>query len=403
LHTALVRGLLRSGLEILDIGMGPTPLLYFTVFHHDLDGGVQVTGSHNPPEDNGFKMMSGKATLTGQDITELKGMIERGDFVDRPGGRVVATDPTPAYLGFMRGNLRLHAARPLRFAIDAGSGAGGPLALAAMRALGLEPVALLCDPDGRFPVHHPDPSLPENLELLVGAVREGGLDLGIAYDGDADRIGVVDKYGNTLFGDRLLALLARDVIAARPGAAVLGEVKCSQVLYDDIAARGGRPILWKTGHSLIKKKMKEEQALLAGEMSGHVFFADRFYGFDDAIYASLRLLEILARTGQGIDELLADLPQTSSTPEIRMDCPDATKFGVVERVLAHYRVVAQRDAGHRVIDVDGARIVFPDGAWGLVRASNTQPVLVLRFEAQTPERLAEVRAEVEARVSEARA
>jgi phosphomannomutase/phosphoglucomutase len=403
LHTALVRGLLRSGLEILDIGMGPTPLLYFTVFHHDLDGGVQVTGSHNPPEDNGFKMMSGKATLTGQDITELKGMIERGDFVDRPGGRVVATDPTPAYLGFMRGNLRLHAARPLRFAIDAGSGAGGPLALAAMRALGLEPVALLCDPDGRFPVHHPDPSLPENLELLVGAVREGGLDLGIAYDGDADRIGVVDKYGNTLFGDRLLALLARDVIAARPGAAVLGEVKCSQVLYDDIAARGGRPILWKTGHSLIKKKMKEEQALLAGEMSGHVFFADRFYGFDDAIYASLRLLEILARTGQGIDELLADLPQTSSTPEIRMDCPDATKFGVVERVLAHYRVVAQRDAGHRVIDVDGARIVFPDGAWGLVRASNTQPVLVLRLEAQTPERLAEVRAEVEARVSEARA
>jgi phosphomannomutase/phosphoglucomutase len=403
LHTALVRGLLRSGLEILDIGMGPTPLLYFTVFHHDLDGGVQVTGSHNPPEDNGFKMMSGKATLTGQDITELKGMIERGDFVDRPGGRVVATDPTPAYLGFMRGNLRLHAARPLRFAIDAGSGAGGPLALAAMRALGLEPVALLCDPDGRFPVHHPDPSLPENLELLVGAVREGGLDLGIAYDGDADRIGVVDQYGNTLFGDRLLALLARDVIAARPGAAVLGEVKCSQVLYDDIAARGGRPILWKTGHSLIKRKMKEEQALLAGEMSGHVFFADRFYGFDDAIYASLRLLEILARTGQGIDELLADLPQTSSTPEIRMDCPDATKFGVVERVLAHYRVVAQRDAGHRVIDVDGARIVFPDGAWGLVRASNTQPVLVLRFEAQTPERLAEVRAEVEARVSEARA
>jgi phosphomannomutase/phosphoglucomutase len=405
LHAAFTRGLLRAGLEILDIGMGPTPLLYFTVFHYDLDGGVQITGSHNPPEDNGFKMMSGKATLSGQDIAELRSMIERGDFVDRPGGRLVPTDPTPAYLGFVRGNIRLPdlSGRPLRFAIDAGSGAGGPLAVAAMRTLGLAPVALLCDPDGRFPVHHPDPSLPENLELLVNTVREQGLDFGIAYDGDADRIGVVDKHGNAVFGDKLLILLARDVIARRPGAAVLGEVKCSQILYDDIAAKGGRPILWKTGHSLIKRKMKEEHALLAGEMSGHVFFADRFFGFDDAVYASLRLIEILARTGKRVDELLSDLPVTSSTPELRVDCSDATKFDVVARVLAHYREVASRGEGHRVIDVDGARIVFPDGAWGLVRASNTQPVLVLRFEATSPERLAEIRAEVEARVSEARA
>ncbi len=404
LHAAFTRGLVRCGLEILDIGMSPTPLLYFTVFHHDLDGGVQITGSHNPPEDNGFKMMAGKATLTGADIAELRAMIERGDLVDRPGGRVIPTDPTSAYVGFMRGNIRLpsQGAAGLRFAIDAGSGAGGPLALAAMRALGLAPTALLCDPDGRFPVHHPDPSLPENLELLVSTVREQGLDLGIAYDGDADRIGVVDRNGRIVFGDQLLVLLARDVLASRPGGAILGEVKCSQVLYDDIAARGGRPILWKTGHSLIKKKMKEEGALLAGEMSGHVFFGDRFFGFDDAVYASLRLCEILVRTGLRVDELLADLPVTSSTPELRVDCPDATKFDVVSRVLAHYRSVEARGEGHRVIDVDGARIVFPDGAWGLVRASNTQPVLVLRFEATTDERLAEIRAEVERVVSDAR-
>jgi phosphomannomutase/phosphoglucomutase len=399
LHAALVRGLVRTGLEVRDIGMSPTPLLYFTVFHFDLDGGVQITGSHNPPEDNGFKIMAGKATLSGADIAELRAMIERGDLDDRAGGVVSPLDPVPAYVGFVRGNIRLapdDGRRRPRFAIDAGSGAGGPLALAALRAVGLEPIALLCDPDGHFPVHHPDPSLPENLELLVSTVREHALDFGIALDGDADRIGVVDRHGHVVFGDRLLVLLARDVLATRPGAAILGEVKCSQVLYDDIEQRGGRPILWKTGHSLIKKKMKEEGALLAGEMSGHVFFADRFFGFDDAIYASLRLLEILARTGQRVDELLADLPSTASTPEIRVDCPDAVKFDVVARVLAHYR------ATHRVIDVDGARVIFPDGAWGLVRASNTQPVLVLRFEAGSAERLAEIRADVEATVARAR-
>lgn len=402
LHVAFMRGLLRSGLEILDIGMAPTPLLYFTVFHYDLDGGVQITGSHNPPEDNGFKMMAGKATLSGADIAQLRVMIEKEDFVDRTGGRVVLTNPTPAYVGFVRGNIRLADTTELRFAIDAGSGAGGPLALAAMHALGLHPTALLCDPDGRFPVHHPDPSIPENLELLVETVKRENLDFGIAYDGDADRIGVVDKNGRAVFGDELLVLLARDVIANRPGAAVLGEVKCSQKLYDDIAKQGGRPILWKTGHSLIKKKMKEEHALLAGEMSGHVFFADRFFGFDDAVYASLRLCEILTKTGMRVDELLADLPVTSSTPELRVDCPDATKFDVVQKVLAHYRGVADRGEGHRVIDVDGARIVFPDGAWGLVRASNTQPVLVLRFEASDDARLQQIRAEVEQQVSIAR-
>ncbi len=398
LHAALLTGVVECGLEVLDIGMGPTPLLYFTVFHRDLDGGVHVTGSHNPPAENGFKMMAGKATLAGEEIAALRKMIEADDFDLREGGRVVAYDPSGAYVGFARGNIQL-ARRDLRVAIDAGSGAGGPLALAALRAVGLDPVALLVEPDGRFPVHHPDPSQAENVELLVRTVREHRLDLGIAYDGDADRIGVVDARGEVLYGDKLLTLFARDVLARRPGAPILGEVKCSQTMYDDIAKNGGRPILWKTGHSLIKRKMKEENALLAGEMSGHVFFADRFFGFDDAIYASLRLCEILAASRTPLHELLADLPETFSTPELRVDASDATKFEVVRLVRDHYRAKVPSEV-EDVVDIDGARVRFP-GGWGLVRASNTQPVLVLRFEADTPERLAAIRGDVEATVARA--
>ncbi|MBZ0117571.1 MAG: phosphomannomutase/phosphoglucomutase, partial [Sandaracinaceae bacterium] len=308
--------------------------------------------------------------------------------------RVEEIDPLPAYVGFMRGNVRLKRT-DLKVAIDAGSGAAGPLALAALRAVGLEPIGLLCEPDGRFPVHHPDPSQPENTALLVRTVKDGGLDVGIAYDGDGDRIGVVDANGDVLYGDRLLILLSRYLLAERPGAPILGEVKCSQTLYEDIAAHGGRPILWKTGHSLIKAKMREEKALLAGEMSGHVFFADRFYGFDDAVYATLRLLEILSRTRRPLHELLADVPRTVSTPELRVDCPDETKFEVVERVKQ--RFLSTND----VVTIDGARILF-DGGWGLVRASNTQPVLVLRFEARDEARLAEIRRLVEGAVASAR-
>jgi phosphomannomutase / phosphoglucomutase len=387
LHAALLKGLLQTGLTLTDIGVGPTPMLYFSVFHLDAEGGVQITGSHNPPEDNGFKLMSGKATLAGDEVRELRTLIERRDFDLRGGGSCVSFDPLPAYVGYMRGNIRL-ARTDLRFAIDAGNGAGGPAALAAMQALGLDPVAMYCDMDGEFPNHHPDPSLPENLEELVARVRNDKLAFGIAYDGDADRIGVVDNLGNVLYGDRLLILLARQILARHPGAAILGEVKCSQTLYDDIAEHGGRPIIWKTGHSLIKRKMKEEHALLAGEMSGHVFFADRYYGYDDAIYASLRLIEIIAASDMPLDRLLADVPQTHSTPELRVDCSDELKFGVVQRVLDHYRPT------HTVLDVDGARIAFP-GGWGLVRASNTQPALVLRFEAASAARLGEIRSEVE--------
>ncbi len=395
LHAALVEGILETGTSIVDIGMVPSPLLYFTVFHEDLEGGVQITGSHNPPEDNGFKIMSGKSTLAGEEIAELRRMIERGDVLTGSHGRVEHLDPLPAYVGFMRGNVRL-ARTDLRFAIDAGSGAGGPAALAAMQAVGLDPIALLCEPDGHFPVHHPDPSQPENLALLIETVRDRQLDLGIALDGDADRIGVIDARGETLWGDKLMIVFAREVLRRRPGAPILGEVKCSQTLYDDVARHGGRPILWKTGHSLIKRKMKEEHALLAGEMSGHVFFADRYYGFDDAVYASLRLLEILASADRPLHELLADVPTTFATPELRVPCPDDVKFAIVDRVRSHF----QRT--HEVIDVDGARIQFGSGGWGLVRASNTQPVLVLRFEAGSPEHLARIRFEVEALVGRAK-
>jgi phosphomannomutase/phosphoglucomutase len=364
IHAALMAGLTRCGLDIIDIGMVPSPLLYFTVFHYDLDGGVEITGSHNPPDDNGFKIMLGKAGITNADILELREML---------------------------------GPHPVRFAMDAGSGAGGPMALLAMKTVGLQPISLLCEPDGHFPVHHPDPSLPENLALLISTVREHNLDFGIAFDGDADRIGVVDRKGNVVFGDKLLIIYARALLARHPGAPVLGEVKCSQVLYDDIAKRGGRPVLWKTGHSLIKKKMKEEHALLAGEMSGHVFFADRFFGFDDAIYAALRFVEIATHTGLSIEALLEGVPETFSTPELRVDCSDETKFDVVNRVLAHYKPT------NRIVDVDGARILFDDGAWGLVRASNTQPVLVLRFEAYTEARMNEIRADIEGVVTRARA
>ncbi|MEO0326587.1 MAG: phosphomannomutase/phosphoglucomutase [Myxococcota bacterium] len=396
LHRELLAGLLEAGLEVVDVGVGPTPRMYFAVHHLNLDGGVHVTGSHNPPPENGFKMMTGKASLFGDDIRTLQRMMEESDFDLPGGGSVDEVDLLPAYVGFLKGNLAM-GPKPPRVALDAGNGASGPTAIAAFEALGLEFVPLLCEMDGTFPVHHPDPTQPEDLALLMKTVKEQQLDLGFAFDGDGDRIGVIDATGRIRWGDELLTLLARDLLARRPGAAVLGEVKCSQTLYDDIAARGGKPILWKTGHSLIKAKMKEEGALLAGEMSGHIFFADRFYGFDDAVYVALRLVELLSDGGKPLHERLSDLPVTVTTPELRVDCPDAEKFAIVDAVRERFR------ATHDVIDVDGARVLFGEGAWGLVRASNTQPVLVMRFEARDQERLDAIRAEVEGVVAEERA
>lgn len=394
LRNALVEGLVETGRHVVKIEVGPTPLLYFAVNHLDADGGIMVTGSHNPPEDNGFKMLLGKGTIHGDDIRALRERIEARNFVALPGGHVERAEVGPRYVAWMTGNISL-ARTDVKFVLDAGNGAGGPLALATMRALGLNPDPLYCDMDGRFPNHHPDPTLPENVAALVARVRETGAEVGIAFDGDADRIGAVDPNGEIIWGDKLLVAFARSVLARHPGAAVLGEVKCSQTLYDDIAAQGGRPIMWKTGHSLIKAKMKEEHAFLAGEMSGHIFFADRYFGFDDAVYAALRLLEIVAASPVSLTEMLADLPPTFVTPEIRVPCPDEVKFQVVEAVLAHYRPT------HPVADIDGARVNFGDG-WGLVRASNTQAVLVLRFEASTEARRDALRAEVEALVATAR-
>ena len=387
LHEALCAGLIETGLHLVDIGVGPTPLLYFAVHEFDLDGGVQITGSHNPPDENGFKMMVGKGSLYGDDIVELRTVMENQRFHRAPGGTVETIDPTPAYVKKAQDDIQL-GRRDIRFAIDAGNGAGGPLALETTRALGLNPVAMLCDMDGTFPVHHADPTEPETLEMLIDRVVKDGLELGFAYDGDADRVGVVDARGEVIWGDKLMIIFSRALLRNHPGATIIGEVKCSQTMYDDIEAHGGRGVLWKTGHSLIKTKMKEEKALLAGEMSGHIFFADRYYGFDDAIYATLRLLEIVSRSDVPLHEMLADVPQTFATPEIRVACDDARKFELVQKIVDHYRPT------HALIDIDGARIQF-EGGWALVRASNTQPVLVLRFEADTESGLASIRSEVE--------
>ena len=387
LHAALCKGLLETGLHIVDVGIGPTPLLYFAVHDLDLDGGVQITGSHNPPDENGFKMMVGKGSLYGDDIVELRTVMENQAFHRAAGGALETVDSTPAYVSKAVADIQL-GRRDIRFAIDAGNGAGGPLALETMKALGLNPVAMLCEMDGTFPVHHADPTEPETLEMLKERVLEDGLELGFAYDGDADRVGVIDARGEIIWGDKLMIILSRALLAQHPGATIIGEVKCSQTMYDDIEAHGGRGILWKTGHSLIKTKMKEERALLAGEMSGHIFFADRYYGFDDAIYATLRVLEIMSRSDVPLHEMLSDVPETFATPEIRVDCDDARKFNLVQQMVDHYRPT------HDLVDIDGARIQF-EGGWALVRASNTQPVLVLRFEADSEQQLGAIRGEVE--------
>jgi len=401
LFQALVLGITQAGANVIDVGVGPTPMLYGSVHALSADGGVMITGSHNPGDENGFKMMRGKASFFGADIQALRELIVSGRLGQaEQAGRTDRVDIKDRYVELVTNGIRL-ARTDIKFVIDAGNGAGGPLGLACMKKLGLDPDPLFCDMDGRFPNHHPDPTVPKNLEALIARVKKTGARVGLAFDGDADRLGAVDSDGEIVWGDKLMILFSRALLAEKPGAAILGEVKCSQTLYDDIARRGGRPIMWKTGHSLIKTKMKEEGALLAGEMSGHIFFADRYFGYDDAIYASLRLLEILARDPRSIGEMLADVPRTFSTPELRVDCPDAIKFDIVDSVRNHYRT-----AGRPVVDIDGARISFGsegDPAWGLVRASNTGPVLVMRFEATSRARLDAIRAEVERVVLDARA
>ncbi|MEA2625015.1 MAG: phosphomannomutase / phosphoglucomutase [Candidatus Binatota bacterium] len=391
IRAALLDGLLQTGLEVTDVGICATPLLYFSVHHWEMDGGVMVTASHNPSPDNGLKICVGKSTIHGAEIQELRRVIEAGDFVAAAGGTVSERAVLPDYVEYVTGQIR--SPRKLRLVIDAGNGPGGIAALPIFRALGHEVIDLYCDMDGRFPNHHPDPTVVENLRDLRATVVAGRADLGIAYDGDADRLGVVDERGQVLWGDQLMIVFARSILAERGSGTFIADVKCSRTLYDDVPKHGGRIIMWKTGHSLIKQKMKEESALLAGEMSGHLFFADRYYGYDDAIYSSARLVEIVSEAGRSLGELLEGVPRALSTPEIRVEVPEESKFAIVERVKRHFA------ARYDTIEIDGARINFP-GGWGLVRASNTQAVLVLRFEAEDEPTLARIRSEVESKVAE---
>lgn len=381
----LTAALAASGCQVVDIGVCPTPVLYFGIRHLQADGGVIVTASHNPPEFNGFKICNGFHTIYGSEIQELYRLVQEAQFIAGV-GKVESLEMIPIYQDYLAQNLRL--SRPLRLGMDAGHGTAGAVALPLFRRLGCEVWPLYCDMDSNFPAHQPDPTVEANLRDLKVLVEEQRLDLGVAYDGDGDRLGVVGPHGEIIWGDRLMVLFSRAILAENPGAAIIGEVKCSQWMYEDIKNHGGRPIMWKTGHSLIKQKMVEERALLAGEMSGHLFFADRYFGYDDAIYATGRLLEIIGARQQTISELLADLPPAVITPEIRRNCPDEVKFRVVAGLKARLR------DQFPVIEIDGVRLLFPDG-WGLVRASNTQPALVLRFEATTPERLTTIRNLVE--------
>ncbi|MEL7641140.1 MAG: phosphomannomutase/phosphoglucomutase [Solidesulfovibrio sp.] len=381
----LAVGLAACGLDVTCLGMVATPVFYYGVKALGRKAGIMVTASHNPPEFNGFKVWAGETTIHTEAIRELYDIMAAGEFASGT-GVVCEHDIRPSYVEHIAEQMTLP--RPVKVVVDGGNGAGGLLCAEVLRQSGAEVVPLFCEPDGRFPNHHPDPVLLENVADLAERVVETGADFGVGLDGDADRIGVVDAAGRLLYGDQVLAIYARSVLAVHPGATVIGEVKCSHLLYKDIAAHGGQPIMAATGHSLIKSRMRETGALLAGEMSGHMFFADRYYGFDDGLYAAARLAEIVAASDVPLGEMLADWPATVNTPEIRLDCPDAIKFDVVKRAKAHFR------ERYEVIDVDGVRLTFPDG-WGLLRASNTQPVLVLRFEAETPERLAEIRRIIE--------
>ncbi len=384
LAAAFAEGLAATGVRVLDVGLVPTPGLYFATRHLDTPAGVQVTGSHNPPEYNGFKMLTSAGPFYGSAIQRLRERIEKDEFAEASGS-IERRDVLGAYVDDVVGRFKL--SRPVSVAIDCGNGTGSLVAERMLKGIGARVDALYCVSDGRFPHHHPDPTVDENLNDLIAHVRKQENELGLAFDGDADRIGAVDEKGEIVRGDRLLLIYALDALESSPGEQIIFDVKCSQVLEEKIEEAGGRPIMWKTGHSLIKEKMRETGARIAGEMSGHMFFADQYYGYDDALYAACRLVDIVARAGTPLSQLLADVPKPASTPEIRLDCPDELKFDVVKRAVEHF------SREHTVIDVDGARIRF-EGGWGLIRASNTQPVIVARFEADTPERLQTIQEQI---------
>ena len=387
----LVDALLSTGVDVVDLGPVPTPVQYFSMFRLPVQAGIMITGSHNPPDYNGFKMTLEKAPVYGQEIQELRKIIESGQFASGSGtySKIELIDK---YIDYIAEHIQIE--KPMKVVLDSGNGAGALVAHKLFRKLGVETIDLFDTPDGNFPNHHPDPTVVENIQDLIATVKSSHADIGIGYDGDADRIGVVDEHGEIIWGDKLLIIFSRDIIAQNPGAKIIFEVKCSQALPEMIEKFGGEPIMWKTGHSLLKKKMKETGAPLAGEMSGHLFFADRYFGYDDAIYASARMVELLSKTDKKVSGLLAGVPQYFATPEIRAEAKDdAEKFRIAKLARDYF------SKNYQVIDIDGVRIQFGDG-WGLVRASNTQPVLVLRFEARTPERLAEIQELVTTKLKE---
>jgi len=389
---AMSAGLRAVGCDVTDLGTIPTPLLYFAAYEKNMEAGVMITGSHNPPEYNGFKMQVGHETLYGPAIQEIYKIIRDGAFAPAGRGGYRTYNLNPEYEAYVLGKFKL--VRPLKVVLDAGNGTAGVVAAPIFRKLGCKVDELFCEMDGHFPNHHPDPTLPEAMASLIARVKETKAELGLAYDGDGDRIGVVDDEGHLIWGDQLLIFFARDILKEFPGAVIISEVKATKVLYDEITRLGGKAIMWKTGHSLIKKKIRDEQAKLAGEMSGHMFFADHWFGFDDAIYASLRMADLVARSPKRLSEMLAALPKTYSTPEIRIYASEEVKFKIVDEVR---RELA---AKYPVIDIDGVRAIMPKG-WGLVRASNTQAVLVLRFEAETEADLAAIQKEIKASVERA--
>ncbi len=382
---SLTAGLRSSGVSVVDIGIVPTPVFYFAARRWNIMGGMMITASHNPSEFNGFKILRGEGTIYGDDIKELHRISLKGDFAEGSGA-MVERDAKSEYIEYITENIDI--ARPVNFAVDGGNGTAGIVAHQIFSKLGCQPVELFLEPDGTFPNHHPDPTVEENLQELRKAVKGNNLELGIGFDGDSDRIGVIDEKGNILWGDALLALYSREVLEKNPGATVIFEVKCSRALEEEIKEHGGNPIMWKTGHSLLKKKMREEKALIAGEMSGHQFFADRYFGFDDAIYAACRLLEIVSRREAPLSDFYREFSRYKSTPEIRIPCSDEKKFEIVQEVSDYFKKT------NRVIDVDGARVDFEQG-WGLIRSSNTQPVLVFRFEAESDKALADIGREFE--------
>ncbi len=392
LHDALLRGLLASGCTVLDLGVVPTPVLYYAAVHFNANGAIMITGSHNPPEYNGFKTVCGAGTLHGAAIQDVYKLIVGNDF-ESGQGSVQEADAITPYVDEIAKQFNFD--RKLKVVFDAGNGTAGPVVHRLMKKLNVDAEELFFEMDGSFPNHHPDPTVLSNLKALREAVREEKAELGIAFDGDSDRVGAVDEKGDVVYGDMLMLIFGREILSRKPGSTFIGEVKCSQVMYDKLHELGGNPIMYKTGHSLIKAKMKEEHAELAGEMSGHMFFADRYYGFDDAIYAACRLLEIVASSGKPLSHQLKGIPKLVSTPELRIDCPDDVKFKVIAKVSDIIR------RKHQVVDVDGVRVPFKEG-WGLVRASNTQPVLVMRFEASSPELLQEYQQEMEEDVKEAK-